>query len=109
MICLVIICPQPVALADARAWPSLLRAQGPLPSQLGLLTNLKTLYIANNAELDGSIPSQLAQLGSLKVMNLGSNALTGAVPSEIFSMNSLETLCALHHPRPSCVHCCKHA
>jgi len=66
--------------------------KGPLPSQLGLLTNLKTLYIANNAELDGSIPSQLAQLGSLKVMNLGSNALTGAVPSEIFSMNSLETL-----------------
>jgi hypothetical protein len=55
--------------------------------------------------LDGSIPSQLGQLSNLKVLNLGSNALTGAVPSEIFSMNSLETLCALP-PTPLVVHCC---
>jgi hypothetical protein len=70
------------------------RSQGPIPGQLSRCTNLKTLYIANNPELDGTIPTQLANLPELKVMNLGSNALTGPIPTEIFGMHSLETLCA---------------
>ena len=69
-----------------------LRLSGAIPSQLGDLSNLETLDLASNG-LSGSIPSQLGSLSELKTLDLGWNrTLSGAIPSELGNLSNLETL-----------------
>ena len=69
---------------------------GPVPPELGDLTNLKTLSLSDNA-LTGPIPPELGNLASLSFLGLGcrslpsgcDNELTGPIPPELGNLASL--------------------
>ncbi len=65
--------------------------QGPIPVELGQLSNLKELYLYGN-QLTGTIPSELGQLSNLTWLELQRNQLTGTMPSELGLLANLETL-----------------
>ncbi|ORY38880.1 L domain-like protein [Rhizoclosmatium globosum] len=71
---------------------------GPIPTELGLLLNLKRLVItglgAPNARLsiNGTIPSQLAQLKNLEYLAISSTSVTGAIPTELGRLSQLSLL-----------------
>lgn len=66
---------------------------GAIPTQVGMLSNLKTLFLHQNIlirnetvvgmGLSGSIPSQLGQLLALNHLALHNNRIQGSIPSEI--------------------------
>lgn len=64
---------------------------GAIPSQLGLLTRLTSLFASGN-RFQGQIPSQLGQLGNLFEIALQSNLLSGTLPSEIAEISALTAL-----------------
>ena len=55
---------------------------GPLPSQLGQLTRLVTLF-ADRGRLSGTLPSQLATARQLQTLDLARNGLSGTVPTQL--------------------------
>ena len=61
---------------------------GRIPSELGLLTNLRQLNLEGN-RLTGGIPPELGDLGQLRRLNLRSNSLTGSIPSELGNLGNL--------------------
>ncbi len=69
---------------------------GPIPSELGNLTNLKSLGLSTN-RLSGSIPSELGNLSRLTYLNLHSNQLSGAIPSSLGNLTNLEHLLIEHN------------
>ena len=64
---------------------------GPIPPELGNLSGLRTLRLESN-RLSGSIPPEIGHLSSLTWLLLGGNKLTGPVPSTIGDLSSLEQL-----------------
>jgi hypothetical protein len=64
---------------------------GSIPSEIGNLTNLESLYLNNN-QLTGLIPSEIGNLTNLTSLNLSNNQLTGSIPSEIGNLTNLERL-----------------
>ena len=64
---------------------------GPIPAELGNLSNLETLYLGFN-ELAGPIPAELGSLSNLESLNLSNNRLTGTIPGELGSLSNLESL-----------------
>ena len=64
---------------------------GPIPAELGNLTNLGYLELYSN-ELSGSIPTQLGNLANLVHLNLYENQLTGPIPVELGNLSNLVTL-----------------
>ena len=64
---------------------------GSIPSEIGNLTNLESLYLNNN-QLTGLIPSEIGNLTNLTDLRLSSNQLTGSIPSEIGNLTNLERL-----------------
>jgi hypothetical protein len=65
---------------------------GSIPSQIGNLTFLKHIAIANEKGLTGSIPIQIQNLTVLEVLFLANNNLNGVIPSCIGNCESLEVL-----------------
>ena len=65
--------------------------RGPIPAELGNLTKLERLDLAQNA-LTGSIPPELGNLANLTELDLGGNSLTGPIPPELGNFASLERL-----------------
>lgn len=61
---------------------------GNLPSALGNLTNLNTLWLPFNS-LSGTIPASLGNLNNLESLSLYSNNLSGSIPSELGSLSNL--------------------
>lgn len=59
-----------------------------LPYEICSLTNLKNLYVKNNALDDLSLPKELEQLRQLEVINLGGNRLK-QFPYQLFHMFNL--------------------
>ncbi|KAF3682030.1 putative LRR receptor-like serine/threonine-protein kinase-like [Capsicum annuum] len=55
---------------------------GPIPPELGKLTNLVHLNLSNN-QISGSIPFKVGKMKSLEVLTLGSNNLSGPVPTSL--------------------------
>ena len=55
---------------------------GPIPSELGSLSNLTELQLLGN-ELTGPIPAELSNLSNLTLLGLEDNQLTGPIPSEL--------------------------
>ena len=64
---------------------------GPIPPELGQLTNLTNLNLGYN-QLTGPIPLELTQLTNLTSLNLGGNRLTGPIPTELGQLTNLEYL-----------------
>ena len=53
---------------------------GPIPSELGLLSNLEVIDLAG-CQLEGSIPAEFGSLTRLHDLSLHDNSLTGTLPS----------------------------
>ena len=53
---------------------------GTIPSSLGDLTNLESLYLFRN-DLRGQIPSSMGNLKSLNCLYISENGLTGCIPA----------------------------
>ena len=64
---------------------------GPIPSELGSLSNLERLLLSGN-RLSGSIPSGLGSLSNLEWLSLRRNQLSGSIPSELGSLSNLTLL-----------------
>ena len=64
---------------------------GPIPVELGRLTNLRELDLASN-ELTGSVPNWLGNLVRLQWLSLADNELTGRIPAVLGSLANLEHL-----------------
>ena len=64
---------------------------GAIPSQLGSLSNLETLWVGDN-QLTGEIPAELGSLSNLDYLGLESNAFTGAIPTELGNLSSVTWL-----------------
>ena len=82
---------------------------GSIPTQLGSLTNLKSLEL-HRTSLTGTIPSELGQLSKLKTLLLHGTQLHGTMPEEIcklreISLKVLDASCKGAHPMVSCL-CC---
>ncbi len=61
---------------------------GPLPSEIGSLTNLTQLFLPNN-QLDGPIPTEIGNLINLQSIYLYNNGFTGAIPPTIGNLTNL--------------------
>ena len=64
---------------------------GKIPSAIGQLTELEYLFLGGNA-LSGAIPAELYSLAKLKNIDLSDNSFSGAIPSAFGTMPSLTTL-----------------
>ena len=64
---------------------------GPIPPELGNLTELRHLYLTYSL-LTGPIPPELGNLGNLTHLGLDGNRLTGPIPGELGNLASLEYL-----------------
>ncbi|CAJ1911514.1 unnamed protein product [Cylindrotheca closterium] len=64
---------------------------GPIPTELGILTNLASLDLWVNS-LEGTIPRSIGSLTQLTYLDLAENSLNGPIPSEIFALTRLVEL-----------------
>ena len=63
---------------------------GGLPTEMGLLTNLRGLEIRDNRELGSTLPTELGQLTKLVEVFLPGDELTGTLPTELGNLDQLE-------------------
>ena len=75
---------------------------GPIPSELGNLTNLERLSFWGN-QLSGPIPSELGNLDNLELLYLDSNQLSGSIPSELGDLDNLIALSLGNNQFSGCV------
>ena len=68
------------------------RLTGPIPAELGALSQLTTLRLDGN-ELSGPIPPELGGLTDLLELCLSDNQLTGPIPPELGGLTNLRKLC----------------
>ena len=64
---------------------------GPIPSDLGALTNVRWLHLSSNA-LTGAIPGELGSLENLESLSFWGNELTGRIPAELGRLVNLKGL-----------------
>ncbi len=64
---------------------------GPIPPELGRLTNLQILSISSTS-LSGSIPPELGRLTNLQILSISSTSLSGSIPPELGRLSSLRSL-----------------
>ena len=64
---------------------------GPIPPEIGYLTNLTYLDLRYN-QLTGSIPPEIGNLTNLTLLDLRNNQLTGFIPTEIGNLTNLTLL-----------------
>ena len=77
---------------DSEAWlPIPHGLSGSIPPELGYLSHLVSLDLANN-HLTGPIPPELGNLAHLRYLSLTRNNLNGAIPRELGNLTSLELL-----------------
>ena len=70
---------------------SLNNLKGEIPPEFGQLRALRRLSIAATS-LTGRIPPELGGLGALTALSLSDNALTGPIPRELAKLTGLKTL-----------------
>ena len=69
---------------------------GPIPAELGALTNLERLDLGGN-QLTGRIPAELGDLTNLESLFLWENQLTGPIPAELGNLTNLSHLYLRHN------------
>ena len=67
------------------------RLGGPLPVELGRMTNLESLTISSH-QIGGPLPEELGNLENLESMYLAYNNLSGPIPPEIGDLVNLTSL-----------------
>lgn len=65
---------------------------GNMPPQLGNLTQLEYLVLADNYTLGGNIPRELGKLSNLILFQASVNQLTGSIPPELGNLKKLKGL-----------------
>lgn len=65
---------------------------GSLPTYLGDFTQLTSLHLGFNKNVNGPIPSEIGRLSNLRSLYLLGNDLSGTVPNELGSLSRLERL-----------------
>ncbi|MEM0578788.1 leucine-rich repeat domain-containing protein, partial [Flavobacterium polysaccharolyticum] len=65
---------------------------GEIPSSIGNLTKLETLYLGFNYNINGNIPASLGNLTSLNELWLQRNSLNGIIPSSLGSLLNLKKM-----------------
>jgi len=65
--------------------------QGSIPEELGLLTNLKELYLDYN-DLNGFLPATLTKMPLLNTMTCAGNNFRGNIPTWIGDLTSMEIM-----------------
>lgn len=63
---------------------------GPVPSEIGLLTQLRYLYMESNQF--SSLPTQIGRLENLNLFSIFQNIIQGSIPSELGRLKKLGTL-----------------
>ena len=76
-------------LQDLSLWGNQLT--GPIPAELGNLSNLQWLSLPEN-QLSGPIPAELGNLANLTGLSLGFNQLSGELPPELGNLSNLQSL-----------------
>lgn len=75
--------------------------KGPLPPEIGNLTELKTLIIRHErayefentmAFVDGAIPAEIGNLTNLEYLDLAGNHFTGSIPASLQNLKKLKHL-----------------
>ena len=69
---------------------------GPIPAELGNLSNLQLLSLWGN-QLTGPIPAELGNLSNLQLLSLWGNQLTGTIPPELARLTNLNQLDLSHN------------
>ena len=69
---------------------------GPIPPELGNLSNLGALDLFRN-QLSGEIPRELTNIPDLSYLDLGRNRLSGPIPAELGNLVALEVLSLIHN------------
>ena len=64
---------------------------GPIPSELGNLSELTALWLWGN-QLSGAIPAELGNLTNLTQLWINDNQLTGAIPATLGNLSNLDLL-----------------
>ena len=64
---------------------------GPIPPELGTLTNLRRLFLYEN-NLTGTLAPALGDLSNLEYLRLDNNNLTGPIPPELGNLSNLVRL-----------------
>ena len=72
-------------------WPTANDLSGEIPAELGSLSNLEWLFLADN-KLSGEIPAELGSLSNLTQLSLNGNDLSGEIPAELGSLSNLTYL-----------------
>ena len=70
-------------------------ARAPLPTEVGLLSQLETLTITD-VPVPGLLPSQLGRLNSLHTLRIDNTSMFGRIPSELGTARSLQYLHLAH-------------
>ena len=70
--------------------------RGPLPPEIGNLTNLKVLNLSRQM-INGEIPLALGHLANLEVLDLSRTGMSGEIPSEIGNLTNLRVLNLSHN------------
>jgi hypothetical protein len=65
---------------------------GNMPPELGNLSQLQYLVLADNYTLSGSIPKELGKLSNLLLFQASVNHLTGSIPPELGNLKKLKGL-----------------
>ena len=81
-------------------WENLL--SGPLPSDLGTLSEMRWLHLWNN-QLTGLIPPELGNLSNLEWLYLNNNQLTGSIPPELGNLSNLRGLYLSDNQLTGCI------
>ena len=65
---------------------------GPIPAEIGILTQLRELWLGNNSVTGDEIPTEISGLKRLEILDLGVNKIRGTIPEWLGDLGQLHEL-----------------